>query len=240
MNMAPDRRLLVFARYPRPGEVKTRLSPALTPEEGAELYEAFLCDSLAGFLAIEDRFDLFLYVADPADTGRLADFLAERGIDPDRKRITLRGQSDGTLGDRLESAFDEAFGEGCSAVCAVGTDHPTLPQVFLRDAFLALEVHDVVIGPATDGGYYLIGMNRLHREMFRSMTWSRSDLFRQTLQQTKRGGLSVALLPEWYDVDDPASLARLAAERDLAEAAPRTARVIGRLSPDVTINPERG
>ncbi|MCB0713332.1 MAG: TIGR04282 family arsenosugar biosynthesis glycosyltransferase [Ignavibacteriae bacterium] len=234
--MEPDSRLLVFAKYPRAGRVKTRLLPDLTPNEAADLYRAFLCDSLATYVEKSARFETHLMIADERDKEAFTSMIVESevaSLNEIDRLLKVGIQSGDDLGERLSAGFGRAFYEASGAVCAIGTDHPTLPDEFLLQAFDLLGSNDLVIGPAADGGYYLIGMNQLYPSLFQSMPWSQETLFGETIREAERLNLSIAKLPEWYDVDDVHSLFRLAAEPNLSARAPRTADILRTLNVSV-------
>jgi rSAM/selenodomain-associated transferase 1 len=214
---APGRAaLLVFAKVPAAGAVKTRLVPPLTAEEAAALYEAFLADALAGYAA-PDAFGepvaVRLYLAGEAP--------APPGLVPPRVRVH-RQRGDG-LGARMQRAFAEAFVAGYGRVVVVGTDHPTLPRGCLAEAFGALHTpRTVALGPSDDGGYYALGLNdRAFGEagLF-AMRYSHGAVFDETHRRARAAGARVVLLPPWYDVDDADGLRRLAAEVRRGGAVP--------------------
>ena len=211
--------LIVFAKAPVPGEVKTRLMPELSASDSAELYTAFLMDSL-------DQYDRIgpavrLYVPDPDAFARQTD----------SRRALLR-QRGGGLGERMRNAFLETFAAGYDRVVIVGTDHPSLPSSFLEMSFEGLrQPGAAVLGPAEDGGYYLLGMNDFCGDAFEAMSYSHPRVMEETLTRLTRCGRSVTVLPVWYDVDDPPDLVRLS--EDLVGSpgqAPRTLAVLRRLA----------
>ncbi len=208
--------LIVFAKPPVAGQVKTRLFPLLAPDEAAELYHAFLADSIETYRLLGP--DLFLYFTESTDALDV----------PDRPSETTRFQKGESLADRLLNAFSEVLNEGYRRVVAIGTDHPSLPLEFLAEAFEALSGRtDVVLGPAEDGGYYLMGMRRLVPELLLGMRFSHSDVFSDTVRRADDAGLSLRVLPVWYDVDTPDDLPRLF--RDLScrpSQSPRTLRLL--------------
>lgn len=206
-------RLIVFARYPRPGRVKTRLVPPLSHDEAATLYTAMLCDSLRGYRSLPDV-EPFLFVADPDDREPLGRLLREHGVIADAADLPIRAQRGDDLGERLAAAFAEIFAEGPGPVAAIGTDHPSLPLAYLSDLFAALADHDLALGPAEDGGYYAVGLGKPQPELFREMPWSTPELFGRTRERAGRLGLRTAILPEWYDVDDERTLRRLMEEKE--------------------------
>jgi uncharacterized protein len=130
-------------------------------------------------------------------------------------------QSNGDLGARLATTIHQLLGAGYPKVMAIDSDTPTLTLALLQHAFALLgdrEV-DLVLGPSEDGGYYLIGVKNLHRELFEHMNWSTSQVFSETLRRAEAKGLKVACLPTWYDVDRPQELERLKASL-LSESGP--------------------
>ncbi len=197
-----DDRLLVFARFPEAGRVKTRLSPPLPPDEAAAVYEACLRDVLA--LAARERGRLAVWV-DGGPTAR--DYFAQAF-----PVVPAEPQSPGDLGERIEDAFRRNFEEGAERVVIVGSDAPTLPESCLHDAFDFLEDAPVVLGPALDGGYYLVALRRdawpAAAPMFRDIPWSTAEVLRATGERAAAAGLELRLLPAWYDIDRPEDLAR--------------------------------
>jgi rSAM/selenodomain-associated transferase 1 len=203
--MSSDR-LLVFARRPAAGRVKTRLSPPLPPDEAAAVYEACLKDVVA--LAGRDRARVELwYDGGKADE---AYFAAHFAMVPRARQAT------GELGERLEDAFECNFAEGAGRTVIVGSDAPTLPDSSLHSAFDFLAEADVVLGPALDGGYYLVGLRReawpRAAALFRDIPWSTERVLGVTRDRAAAAGLSVRLLPGWYDIDRPEDLARARAD----------------------------
>ncbi len=216
------RAIIVAAKAPRAGAVKTRLS--LPPDAAANLAAAFLRDTLRLASSPALQADLTLAL-DGGDAGDL-----EPGTVPPGTRITpQRGNS---LGERLVHIFEEAFQTGYTAVCVVGSDAPHLPEAFLLEAFGRLSQNGgPVLGPADDGGYYLIGLTRPAPELFADIAWSGPDVREMTLRRAAEAGLSATLLPPWYDIDVPADLRRLREEmRREVVAAPATAAFLGRLT----------
>lgn len=219
-------RLLIFAKYPRSGSVKTRLAPTLSYDDAALLYRAFLLDAIATYGPL-DGLEPVLYMAAGEDVEPMRVLLDELGLAPG---MPIRAQQGSTLGDRLENAFADAFAEGCDAAGAIGTDHPTLPVAFITRAFDAIAARDVVIGPSIDGGYYLIVMKAHHPELFRSMPYSTAELCRRTAEAARGLSLGTELLDAWYDVDDAGSLAALWNHRALVYGSGYTAAELERLA----------
>ncbi|QXD15330.1 TIGR04282 family arsenosugar biosynthesis glycosyltransferase [Rhodocaloribacter litoris] len=206
--------LIVFAKVPEPGQVKTRLTAVLTPAEAAGLYAAFLRDALAQYAALE--VDLRLYLDPPGGA------VPDEWLPPGTPVLPQRGRG---LGARMQRAFLETFVAGYERIAIIGTDHPTLPSAFIEAAFAALaEPRTVVIGPSEDGGYYLLGMNVFYPEPFEEMTYSHPGVFAQTLERIARTPATPVILPGWYDVDTPEALLRLAGELEVATPALRHTR----------------
>ncbi|MDB5035178.1 MAG: hypothetical protein JWQ98_2419 [Chlorobi bacterium] len=222
MNNPERTRLLIFAKYPRAGDVKTRLAPPLAPEEAARLYGAFLLDAIDAYRALSPAIEPVLYVANGEDIEPMR-HLAGREID-------IRAQRGATLGERLHAAFVEAHDDGADAACAIGTDHPTLPDEYILQGIGALGDHDMAIGPADDGGYYLLALRRPCEELFRDMPYSTPGLLDATLAAARRIGMRAHLLPVWYDVDDRDSLLRLDRDRSLLASGSRTGHMLDSLA----------
>lgn len=207
-------RLGVFARWPRPGVVKTRLSPALPPELACALHVALVADTLATAAAAGARESFVLWADAPRGTVPGTRLEAPAGIVlPAGMRAGA--QSGGTLGDRLDTAFDALLAARARAV-VIGTDCPGLRPRHLRDAFEALASNDAVLGPARDGGYWLIGLRVRAPALFEGVAWGTDAVLAQTLERAGRARLSVATLETLDDLDTPSDLARLVA-RGLAE-----------------------
>ena len=210
-------RLIVFAKYPRPGTVKTRLVPPLTFDQAADLYTAFLCDSFSGFLQLmSPTRDIALYVADGQDCDCIREVLVTKGIlsDQDARDLVVHGQQGESLGDRMFRAFTDSFVAGYRDVLIVGSDQPGIPGAFLREAFAAFEENDLVIGPADDGGYYAIGLKSAQHSLFQDMPWSSPALYEKTLYTARNAGMQVHQLPVWHDVDDAEGLRWLLEQKE--------------------------
>ena len=192
-------RLIVFTRFPEPGRSKTRLIPALGPGGAADLHRHMARHTLNWAKRLEESRSVDVRVRfTGADQPAMADcFGAQFQYDP---------QGDGDLGQRLERALRESFQAGCGGVIAVGTDCPQLSESIARQAFEHLQDHDLVIGPATDGGYYLIGLGRHAESLFSDISWGTETVLTQTLTAALQAKLSIAVLPTLADVDRPEDL----------------------------------
>jgi hypothetical protein len=203
-------RLLVFARYPVPGRAKTRLVPALGPEGAARLHRRMT--EQAARVARAARGSAACGVTICFTGAREREFRAWLGPD-----FEYACQSSGDLGVRLRGAFNAAFRSGAGSVTAIGADVPGLSEEVLRRAFTGLLTHDVVLGPAADGGYYLIGTARNHPQLFAGIDWGTARVRDQTLDAIGRLGLTVAELPVLEDVDRPEDLPALRADHRFAD-----------------------
>jgi len=210
-------RLIVFTRFPQPGVAKTRLIPSIGPDGAAQLHIALTRRTLqaAEQFCRRAEFTLEVQVAD----GDLADMRSLYGHE-----FGFAHQSGSDLGERLHDAVSRALDSGAGRVLVVGTDCPELSPALLNQAARALESADVVIGPAHDGGYYLIGLRAVHPELFEAIDWGTAVVREQTLQSATRLGLTVNLLPLLSDIDEPQDLVvwrRVVGALPGAEPAPR-------------------
>ncbi len=208
-----SRAFTIMAKAPRAGEVKTRLCPPLSAEEAAELSRCFLVDTLAKVNLLGAATPVLSYTPDEA-----RDFF--QALAPGFLLLPQRGVD---LGARMAHCFAQLFHRGYTDVLLMGSDLPTLPQDVLWQALdlMAQPQTDVVLGPSEDGGYYLIGLRTLHRELFEAMTWSTSRVLAETVERAETKGLQVAYLPDWFDVDTPEDLERLhAALRQNRDSVP--------------------
>jgi rSAM/selenodomain-associated transferase 1 len=220
----PVNALAVMAKAPVTGEVKTRLLPAVTAEEAAELSRALLVDQLK-HLQEFDAADFYLAFA-PDDARLLMENLAP-------PCFRLFPQEGADLGARMEAAFKRLFDIGHRNIVLIGGDLPPLPLRYFAEAyaFLATSNQRVVLGPSRDGGYYLVGCNQPTPQIFQGMRWSHSAVLAQT--QDKLASLKIIyhLLPTWFDIDTPADLRYLrfacdsSLEKVLANTLPLLRRV---------------
>jgi rSAM/selenodomain-associated transferase 1 len=188
----------VFAKWPVPGAAKTRLA-AGDPAWGARVARAFLLDTLGRLAAVEARRVVAL-----TPTEKEADFAAAAA-----GRFSLVPQAEGDLGRRLSAFVDGQLAAGARAVVAVGTDSPTLPVEYVERAFTELESADIVLGPASDGGYYLVGCGPVVPPIFEGIAWGGDRVLAETVVALADPRWRLALLPPWYDVDTPADWAML-------------------------------
>jgi rSAM/selenodomain-associated transferase 1 len=210
------RSLIVMGKAPEAGRTKTRLSPPLTPEEAAGLYEAFLIDCVdLGFQLGWER----VSVVYPPTAG--ARTILRQVLPRGTRLIAQHGSG---LQAALSGAFEREISRGFDRVVLIGSDNPSLPTAIIEDAAIRLGDYDLVIGPSMDGGYYLIAMSYPHPGLFERITWSTSVVYAETLERASELGLRVFALPAWYDVDTVQELCRLRVELERLplETAPQT------------------
>jgi hypothetical protein len=215
--------LIVVAKRPAPGQTKTRLTPPLSPRRAADLYECFLRDTLDLMRRVPDVRRAIAYL--PLEA---LDYFAQ--LAPDFELIPQVGAD---LGARLDHALTHFLAQGYERAAIMNSDGPTLPIGHLQQTFEALSDHtDVVLGPSDDGGYYLIGLKRPAPRLLREVRMSTPTVLADTLALAQEERLRVSLLPQWYDVDDVASLQQLQAELQTTppEVAPHTRSFLAALS----------
>jgi uncharacterized protein len=186
-----DAVLGIFAKRPVPGAVKTRLAEATSPEWAARVAAAFLCDTLDRFCDFPGR---RLVAYSPAADSR---FFSELTAG----RYETTPQAEGDLGHRLEAFFRAFMADGTRRIVSIGTDSPTLPVPYVSESFERLRHADVVIGPATDGGYYLLGCAHRVPPIFQGITWGSANVLSETIARLARLSIRLDVLPPWYDVD---------------------------------------
>ena len=204
------RALVIVGKAPRAGSVKTRLSPPLSLEQAAELYEAFLLDTLE--TVRELGWERVCVVHPPGEAPSLTG------------SVDLLEQPAAGLARALSFAFEHHFAQGFDRVVLIGSDNPTLTVEPILMANRVLEEVDLAIGPTHDGGYYLIGMRQPWPRLFTQIEWSTPRVYAQTLQRAREMDLRVQAVQEWFDVDDAADLDHLTAElaRLAISVAPHT------------------
>ena len=190
--MKPSDHLLIFIRNPQLGRVKTRLARTVGDAEALRIYHVLLEKTRAAALGVEAERQL-LY----------SDFIDKNDAWPN-DRFHKMTQSAGDLGIRMEQAFRNTFAAGARKALIIGSDCPQLDGAMLRTAFERLDESDFVLGPAPDGGYYLLGMKVLDHAVFRDIEWSTDSVQAHTLEKIRAAGKTCSLLPELTDVDTEA------------------------------------
>lgn len=198
--------LVIFAKAPIPGQVKTRLCPPLTPDEAATLHGSFVLDTLERTKLVVTKFKLPVdrYLACAPSASHVFFKIME-----ERQGVKVIDQVGEDLGMRMNHAFEALFTRGYRHVLIVGTDVPTLPLDYFKQALAQLEQHDLVLGPALDGGYYLIGLTRPIQELFRDIPWSTDQVLTLTQAKANSLGLKTSLIHPWGDVDTLSDLQAL-------------------------------
>jgi len=181
----------LFAKWPEPGRVKTRLAAGTSLNHAAAVARAFLMDLIERLSAVEAR--RILAFAPPETAPLFADLVGDR--------FALVPQADGDLGCRLSLFFDVQLSAGAESVVVLGTDSPTLPLTLIEQGFAALQRADVVLGPATDGGYYLVGCGRRVPPIFEGIAWGGPTVLAETIARLADPAWRLVVLPPWYDVD---------------------------------------
>ena len=188
--MSSDKNLLMlFVRNPELGKVKTRLAASVGPEEALAIYMHLLQHTKQ--VTENLPMDKVVYYSNEVDHHDLWP------NDKYKKQV----QPAGDLGEKMEDAFKSAFEQGYTSVVIIGSDCHQLTPAIVEKAFEALKTHEVVIGPALDGGYYLLGMRQLHPELFQDKRWSTEHVFPDTLYDIERLHLAHKVLPELSDID---------------------------------------
>ncbi|MBK6697121.1 MAG: TIGR04282 family arsenosugar biosynthesis glycosyltransferase [Myxococcales bacterium] len=197
--------IAVMAKRPALGTVKTRLGPLLSADEILRLYEAFLGDKIEQVRTVRGA-RVVVAVAPPDPPASVTPWTGDD--------VTLVAQEGADLGARLFHLAERHFAASAAPLLIVDSDTPTLPPTFFEEAFAALETGGahVVLGPAADGGYYLIGLRAPWKELFEGVAWSTSRVLSQTLDRANANQLAVHLLQSWRDIDTPADLMGLARE----------------------------
>ena len=188
------RRLAVFARSPVPGQVKTRLSPALPQVHAARLYGAMLTDTLLAATASHADERWVLWADAPGETPARFNARRQRGAD---------------LGARLRQAFEDLLPGTYDRALVIGSDTPPLTAAHLDEAFEALDQHDVVLGPTVDGGYWCIGLRRTAPSLFDDIPWSTREVLTRTLVRAHAADLRATTVATLDDLDTPHDLAML-------------------------------
>lgn len=211
--------LIIFAREPLPGRVKTRLAQDVGDQAAAELYAAMLEDVLERAATLDNIRPLLFWSLETDSKPNYATF----------PHLQMFKQQGATLGDRMAAAFESAFESGIDTCCIIGSDSPDLPVEYIRKAFEHLENDkvDAVFGPAEDGGYYLLGLRHSWPGLFMDIPWSTGVVLDSSIKRAGELGLRTALLPQWYDLDELRDLSRLLESPEAS--APHTMKIARKL-----------
>lgn len=189
--MQPNALVIMF-KVPEPGTVKTRLVPPLSYEEASGLYACFLEDIFEKVLRLKD---VSLYAAFTPE------WAAEKVSGMVPAPIEAFAQEGVDLGERMYNAFLKLFEKGHRKVSLIGSDSPDMPKEFIEESFSLLDSARVVLGPAADGGYYLVAMNELMTAPFVNMRWSNDGVFKETVRRLEEKSVGYKLLKPWHDID---------------------------------------
>ncbi len=183
--------IIVFAKEPQRGKIKTRLNNDLSQKSIVGLYKAFLKDTVAAINTYKNVHKIMAYCSEghPVYLKRIA------------PGYILYKQEGVSLGQRLYAAFVFAKNQGATKIVVVGSDAPDLPCAYIKTAFRKLARHDVVFGPSTDGGYYLVALKKPVRNIFQGIKWSTSSVLAESLRKAKGARQKVSLLKPWRDID---------------------------------------
>lgn len=199
--MLLDNALIIFIKYPQPGLVKTRLAKEIGKNEAAFLYRLFVETILSRTTDIS--FSRIVFYSPAAKREAIRRWL---GAGLDNEIYPQKGRD---LGERLANAFEFTFRKGAKKVLAIGSDSPTIDKFIILRAFKELENKSCVIGPAFDGGYYLLGLSSLYRQIFQDIDWGSHKVLEETLHLLNKLKLEYALLDEHFDIDRLEDLIRL-------------------------------
>ncbi len=197
--MINEKSLIVFSRYPEPGKTKTRMIPALGAEGAAQLQKKMTEDTLAEARKLLDDHATKVTVFFAGGNQQLM----QKWLGAD---WIYQPQTEGDLGVKMHSAFQTSFDEGSNKVVIIGIDCPDLNAQLLTESFQLLTEKDLVLGPAQDGGYYLIGLRYLIPELLQNISWGTSQVFAQTTAIATQLNLATAYLPILNDIDRPEDL----------------------------------
>lgn len=201
INKSPNSCVLFFIKYPKKGQVKSRLSAEFDETLTVELYKKFVYD----LLTMLDKTNVTIVICyNPKDA--LDKFTMWLG-----SHYHYLPQKGENLGQRMKNSFIDVFVNNFERAIIIGSDSPDLPSNYINDAFSSLKTHDVVIGPCLDGGYYLIGFsqNSFLSRAFEGIHWSTESVFSETMNMLNNEGLKIHILPKWSDVDTLSDLREL-------------------------------
>jgi rSAM/selenodomain-associated transferase 1 len=196
MDKHSENILIVFAKYPVPGQVKTRLSKSIGVFKACNIYKCFVPVVIERTRS--EKYSTVVFFTPQEKLAQMKTWLGNK--------YDYIPQSKGSLGTRLKQAFKQMFLAGAKKVVVIGSDSPLLENQIIEQAFAELDEHDCVIGPSSDGGYYLLGAKRNIPELFDITEWSTNVVFQKTMQQVEKQRLKAKVLAEHFDIDEKEDL----------------------------------
>lgn len=187
---------IVFLKFPQEGEVKTRLAKDKSEKFATEFYKVCVEHTISEVKEMQESAEIFLFVE--SNLTEIKEWLGTG--------INIYEQKGEDLGVKMKNAFEEVFNKGFEHVIIIGTDIPGISSSILKTAFRHLKSTETVIGPAQDGGFYLLGMNQLHEELFKETEWSTDEVLPTLLVKIKSLGCQFVMLPELIDIDHEADI----------------------------------
>ncbi len=198
-NLSRQKSLIIFTRYPEKGKTKTRLIPAIGAQKAADFQKEMTEHTLNTVTKLEEYLAVEINI-----------FFNGGNLDLMQKwlgnKYHYQIQSDGDLGDKMYNAFTDRFTNNCQQVVIIGIDCPSLSAEILHQAFVSLNTHDLVIGGADDGGYYLLGLTQLDKSLFMGIDWGTDTVFARTMSIARQLGYKIDYLPILKDIDRPEDL----------------------------------
>ena len=217
--------LVVMLKVPVTGQVKTRLVPPLTEKDAARLYRCFIQDTFSRVSILHDIDIIAAY------TPKNLKLRVKKIVPAGTIIIPQKGKD---LGQRLSNIFSELFTFGYKKIAIIGSDSPDLPSEYIKKSFSLLKGKtEIVIGPAEDGGYYLIAMSRNCKVLFINIPWSTDVVFQKTVERAKKAGVKSAILPTWYDVDEIENLKALRSNLKASLAETKTGKFLETVLKDI-------
>ncbi|MGA2368511.1 MAG: TIGR04282 family arsenosugar biosynthesis glycosyltransferase [Dehalococcoidia bacterium] len=186
--------VLIMLRYPVAGKAKTRLAAAMGPEKAAEFYRICARQVLREMGNLPAQVSRYVFFTDSTDQQDVEEWAGPG--------FNFKAQAGKDLGERLINAFTEVFSEGVGKAVIIASDVPDISADIINQALEVLDCCDIVLGPSHDGGYYLLGMSKLHRELFQGIPWSSPEVMERTLARADETGLTACLLPTLIDIDN--------------------------------------
>lgn len=188
--------IILFTRLPIPGRTKTRLEKVFSKEDCARLHIEFLKD--LSICIEKTNLDCFLFYTPEGDTSKLNEIFKDK--------VNYRPQHGTELGERMYNAIQEVLSKGYESCILIGSDIPQIKEIDIFEALKNLETTDVVFGPTLDYGYYLVGMKKPHKDVFRNQTYGYGSVLRNTIEAVKASNLTYSLIKPHLDIDEPEDL----------------------------------